>query len=95
MNSEKYIGYVDIEIANSMPSSGLCRVRCAVEALILEKRCPCVACWSSSLGIVRMSRQELTPREKAPHLPLAQTSLERALKAKMPVYGLSASSRVL
>ena len=35
-----------------------------------------------------MSRQELTTREKAPHLPLAQTSLERALKA-MPVYGLS------
>ena len=75
MNQEKYIGYVEIEIANSMPSSGLCRVRCAAEALILETRCPCVACWTSSLGIVRMSRPELTPREKAPHLPLAQTLL--------------------
>jgi hypothetical protein len=26
MNSEKYIGYVELDIANTMPSSGLSRV---------------------------------------------------------------------
>jgi hypothetical protein len=35
----------------------------------------------------------ITPRahacEEAPHLPLPKTSLERALKAKLPVHGLS------
>ena len=64
MNSEKYIGYVDLEIADTRPSSGLCRVRCSAEALIPEKRSPCVACWTCSLGIVRMSRQELTPAKR-------------------------------
>jgi hypothetical protein len=45
---------------DTMSSPGLCRVRCAGDALVLEKRRPCVACWTSSLGIVRMSLQELT-----------------------------------
>jgi hypothetical protein len=40
----KYIGYVENEIADSISSSGLCRVRWAAEALIFEKCRPCVAC---------------------------------------------------
>jgi len=40
----KYIGYVELDIADSISSSGLCRVRWAAEALIFEKCRPCVAC---------------------------------------------------
>jgi len=35
-----------------------------------------------------MSREETHAHEKAPHVPIAQTSLERALKVEMPVHGL-------
>ena len=35
MTGEKYRGYLENEIADSISSSGLCRVRCAAEALNL------------------------------------------------------------
>jgi hypothetical protein len=33
MNDTKYIGYAGLGIANTMSSSGLCRVRCVADAL--------------------------------------------------------------
>ena len=60
----KYIGYLVLDIADSISSSGLCRVGWAAEALIVEQRGPCVACRTSSLGIVWKSRQELTPARR-------------------------------
>jgi hypothetical protein len=85
----KYIGYVENEIADSISSSGLCRVRWAAEALIAEERGPCVACRTSSLGIVRRSRQELTPARRHLMSRFPRHLLEQALKLRMPVYRLS------
>jgi hypothetical protein len=44
MKQEKYIGYIELDIADSISSPGLCRVRRATDALIFEKCRPCAAC---------------------------------------------------
>src|SRR6202521_4080069 len=79
MDSEKYIGYAEFR---TIPTT------LDAEALILEQHCLRVA-WVDQF--TRHS-PDVTPgahaNEKAPHVPLAQTSLEQALKVEMPVYGL-------
>ena len=88
MDSEKYIGYADLGIADTMPSSGLSGLRSPQRLFIIEQRCLRVP-WVDQF--TRHS-PDVTPgahaHEKAPHVPLAQTSIERALKVEMPAHGL-------
>ena len=64
MDSEKYIGYLEFDIVQPI----LSRVpdyptSLAAETLILKQRCLRVVGWTSSLGIVRTSREETHAHE--------------------------------
>jgi len=69
----KYIGYLVLDIADSISSSGLCRVRWAGGSYLLKMPSLC-----GLLNQFTRDSPEVPPRahacEKAPHVPLSQTS---------------------